>query len=57
MPLKRLEWNPEFPSQHERRSDSPAAPLEKAQIPCLNSKGVLTPLLQLERKAKFHASI
>ena len=38
------------------RSDSPIAPLEKAQVPRMNSTGGLTHFLQLERKAEFHAS-
>ena len=31
-------------------------PLEKSQVPCLNSTGGLTSLLQLKRKVGFHAS-
>ena len=43
-------------SQHVGRSDNPVAPLEKVQVPRLNSKGGLIALLQLERKVEFQAS-
>ena len=39
-----MNGTPSIPTQHEERSDSLVAHLEKAQIPCLNSTGGLTPL-------------
>ena len=47
---------PSIPSQYKGMSDSPVAPLEKFQVPWLNWTGDLTPLLQLKRRAEFHAS-
>jgi len=55
LPLHWLEYNPTN-SQHEGRTDTLVAPLEKAPDPYLNSKGGLISLLQLKRKAEFHAS-
>ena len=46
-------------SRHNRKGGlTPlfVAPLEKAQVLCLNSTGGLTALLQLERKVEIHAS-
>ena len=42
-------------SRQDGRTFGPAYPLEKAQIPCLNSTRGLTHLGQLERNADFHA--
>ena len=46
---EQLEKNPEFLLQLERRPDSCAETLEETRLPNLNSRGVLTPLLPLER--------
>ena len=56
IPLHRLEWNPNIPSQHEGRSDSHVETLENAQIPRLLWTGGLAPLLRHERKVEFYTS-
>ena len=56
LPCSDLNGTPSFSSQHERSSDTPVAPLEKARVPRLNSIGSLTCLSQLEGKAEFYAS-
>ena len=45
-----------IPSQQDGRPVAQAYPLEKAQIPRLNSTRGLIPLWKLERNAEFHAS-
>ena len=47
-----LEETP-FLLQLKRSPDSPAATLEETEVPHLNSRGVLTPLLPLERNPEI----
>ena len=56
IPCNNSNVTPSINSQHERRTESPVAPLEIAHDPYLNSTGGLTPLSHLEREAEFHAS-